>query len=91
VEALRVYQGVVAALDRELALESLAWVACARAQPRWAARLGGAAQALREALGVLLPHDRRPGHEHARLAMCAALVLSLLAWFAWPGPATAVG
>jgi non-specific serine/threonine protein kinase len=54
-------------------LESLAWVAAARGQPQRAAQMGGAAQALREVLGVPLPAEQRAGHDQAVQAMRAAL------------------
>jgi tetratricopeptide (TPR) repeat protein len=54
-------------------LESLGWVAAARGQPQRAARLGGAAGALREALGAPLWPEQRAGHDRAVRAMRAAL------------------
>jgi non-specific serine/threonine protein kinase len=45
-------------------LELIAWVTAAHRKPRWAVRLGGAADALREALGVPLYPDLRAGHAH---------------------------
>jgi tetratricopeptide (TPR) repeat protein len=56
-----------------LALEVLVWATVARWQPERAARLGGAAQALREALGVPLPLHQEDGHDQAVRAMRAAL------------------
>jgi hypothetical protein len=53
-------------------LESLTWVA-ARVQPQYAARVGGAAESMRAALGMPLPADERIGHEEAVQAMRAAL------------------
>jgi non-specific serine/threonine protein kinase len=54
-------------------LEHLAWVAAGRGEPRRAARLGGAADALRQTLGVPLIPDLRAGHEQAMGAMRATL------------------
>ena len=48
-------------------------MAGARGQPDRAARLGGAAEALRAALGVPLPPETRADHDQAVLAMRAAL------------------
>jgi len=44
-------------------LEGMAGMACGQGQTRRAARLLGAAEALREAIGVPLPAADRPGHE----------------------------
>jgi non-specific serine/threonine protein kinase len=54
-------------------LEVLAWVTVVSGQARSAARLGGAAEALREALGAPLSPDERAGHDQAVQAMRAAL------------------
>jgi tetratricopeptide (TPR) repeat protein len=54
-------------------LEGLAWVADAGGQAQRAARLGGAAQALREALGMPLPLYQQDGHDQAVTAMRAVL------------------
>jgi hypothetical protein len=54
-------------------VESLAWSIVAKGQPARAARLGGAAEALREALGVSLQAEQHLGHERAVQAMRAAL------------------
>jgi tetratricopeptide (TPR) repeat protein len=54
-------------------VESLAWVAASCGQARQAARLCGAAEAQREALGAPLPPDERAGHDQAVAAMRAAL------------------
>jgi non-specific serine/threonine protein kinase len=54
-------------------LEGLAWVADVGGQAQRAARLGGAAQALREALGMPLRLYQRAVHEQAVAAMRAAL------------------
>jgi hypothetical protein len=54
-------------------LECLAWVAAALGQQERAARLCGAAEALREMLGAPLPPDERAGHDQAVHAMRAAL------------------
>jgi hypothetical protein len=48
-------------------------VAAADAQPYRAARLGGAAQAQRKALGVPLPQNQLAGHAQALQAMQANL------------------
>jgi non-specific serine/threonine protein kinase len=56
-----------------LGLESLAWVAAASGQSRRAARLCGAAEALREVLGVPLSPAQRTGHDQAVQAMRATL------------------
>jgi tetratricopeptide (TPR) repeat protein len=54
-------------------LEGLAWSAVAQGQPERAARLGGAAETLREALGMPLPREEQTGHDRAVRAMRAAL------------------
>src|SRR5262249_34525659 len=54
-------------------LEGLAAVAVAQAQPERAARLFGAAEALREAMGAPLPPADRP--EHARAVASARTAL----------------
>jgi hypothetical protein len=54
-------------------LEGLAWVAAADEQSPRAARLGGAAEALREALGAPLPASLCAGHDRAVQAMRTAL------------------
>jgi non-specific serine/threonine protein kinase len=54
-------------------LESLAWVAVAAGQPERAARLSGAAEALREALVVPLRPVQQAGHDQAVQAMRATL------------------
>jgi hypothetical protein len=54
-------------------LEGLAWSVVAQGQPEWAARLGGAAEALRKTLSVPLSLERRAGHDQAVAAMRAAL------------------
>jgi hypothetical protein len=54
-------------------LECLAWVAVAHGQPRRAAHLGGAAEALRETMGVPLHPPERASHDQAVQAMRAAL------------------
>jgi non-specific serine/threonine protein kinase len=46
-------------------LECLAWISAAQNRPQQAARLGGAAETLREALSVPLWPDQRAGHEQA--------------------------
>jgi non-specific serine/threonine protein kinase len=56
-----------------IGLEGLAWVAAASGQSHRAAQLGGAASALREALGVPLLPDQRAGHESVVQAMRAVL------------------
>ncbi len=55
------------------ALEEMAWLAVAEGQAGRAARVGGAAEALREALGAALHPMLRPGHEQAVQAMQSAL------------------
>jgi predicted ATPase/class 3 adenylate cyclase len=55
------------------ALESMAWLTVATGQPERAARLGGAAEALRAALGAALHPVLHAGHERAVRAMCDAL------------------
>jgi tetratricopeptide (TPR) repeat protein len=47
------------------ALEAMAWLAVAEGQAARAAHLGGAADALREALGAALHPVLRPGHDQA--------------------------
>jgi predicted ATPase len=54
-------------------LEALAWAVVALGQPERAGRLGGAAEALREALGLPLQPEQRVGHDPAVQAMRAAL------------------
>ncbi|HEY8744520.1 MAG TPA: hypothetical protein VIU62_15600 [Chloroflexota bacterium] len=54
-------------------LPVLAGVAFAQGQPERAVRLFGAAAALRERLGALLPPIVRSGHERAIAALCTAL------------------
>jgi predicted ATPase/class 3 adenylate cyclase/Tfp pilus assembly protein PilF len=55
------------------ALEGMAWLAVAERQASRAAWLGGAAEALREALGTALHPVLRPGHDQAVQDMQAAL------------------
>jgi hypothetical protein len=55
------------------AVEGTAWFAAAQGQVTWAAHLGGAAEALREALGAALHPVLHAGHEQAVQAMRAAL------------------
>jgi hypothetical protein len=54
-------------------LEGLAAVAAAQAQPERAARLFGAAEALRTAVGAPRPHAERAEHERHFAAARAAL------------------
>jgi tetratricopeptide (TPR) repeat protein len=54
-------------------LECLAWVAAAHGQPQQAAWLGGAAEELRQALGVPLLPEQRSCHDEVLQAMRAAL------------------
>jgi predicted ATPase/Tfp pilus assembly protein PilF len=54
-------------------LEILTWVAEARGQSQRAARFGGAAEALRDALGMPLAPEERDGHDEAVRAMHQAL------------------
>jgi non-specific serine/threonine protein kinase len=56
-----------------LELEILVWVAAACGPPQRAARLGGAAQALREALEVPLPPYQQADHNQAVAVLRAAL------------------
>jgi tetratricopeptide (TPR) repeat protein len=51
----------------------LAWVAVAHGQPQRAAQLGGAAEALREIIGVHLHPPERASHDQAVQTMLAAL------------------
>jgi predicted ATPase/transcriptional regulator with XRE-family HTH domain len=62
--------------DRELlaeGLEIVAWVAVAQGHPGKAARLAGAADALRQSLGLPLAPDQQADHEQAVRIMRAAL------------------
>jgi tetratricopeptide (TPR) repeat protein len=54
-------------------LEPLVWSVVAQGQPELAARLGGAAEALRDGFGMPLPPEQRAGHDQALQAMCADL------------------
>jgi non-specific serine/threonine protein kinase len=56
-----------------IGLESLAWIAESYGQPHRAAQLGGAAAALREALGVPLAPDQQAGHDSVIQVIRAAL------------------
>jgi hypothetical protein len=56
-----------------LGLEELAWSTTACGRHARAALLGGAAEAMREDLGMLLPGDQRAGHAEAVEAMRVAL------------------
>jgi predicted ATPase/DNA-binding CsgD family transcriptional regulator len=64
-------QGLQLATDRGFkwesasCLEGLASVVAAQGEPAWAARLWGAAEALREAIGAPLPPVYRADYEHA--------------------------
>ena len=60
-------------------LECLAWAAVVYEQPRRAARLGGAAEALRQSLSMPLRADLQAGHEAAAQAMRATLGEAALA------------
>jgi hypothetical protein len=55
------------------ALEVLAWSVLAQAQPERAARVGGAAEALREVLGIPLRPELQAAHPAAVQAMRAVL------------------
>jgi hypothetical protein len=55
------------------ALEGMTWLLVAQGQATRAARLGGVAEALREALGVALHPVLHGGHDQAVAAMRAAL------------------
>jgi tetratricopeptide (TPR) repeat protein len=72
-ESLLVSREVAGRWLQSLSLESLAWVAIAHAQPQRAARLGGAAEALREASGAILVPEQWAGHDQAVEAMRTAL------------------
>jgi hypothetical protein len=54
-------------------MESLAATAAAQAQMERAARLWGAAESLREAIGALLPPSERPEYDRSVAAVCSAL------------------
>jgi non-specific serine/threonine protein kinase len=54
-------------------LEGMAWLAAAEGHAARAARLGGAAKALEEALGAALHPVLRPSHDQAVQTMQAAL------------------
>ena len=54
-------------------LEGLAGVAAAQGEPEWAARLWGAAEALREVMGAPIPPVSRSVYEHAVMAARAQL------------------
>jgi hypothetical protein len=69
------------------ALEILVWVAEARGQPRRAACLAGAAQAVRDALGVPMPPYQRAGHDRSVATLHAALGEEAFA-LAWAAGAT---
>jgi non-specific serine/threonine protein kinase len=72
-ESLRLSHEIGARDRMAEVLEILAWLAVGRGQPHRAARVGGAAEALRQALGVDVLPDREAGHEQAVQAMRAAL------------------
>jgi class 3 adenylate cyclase len=72
-EALQTAHAIGAPDVEASALELAAQVATARRNPSLAARLGGAAEARRETLGMALDPGHRPGHEQAMQAMHAAL------------------
>jgi hypothetical protein len=69
------------------ALEILVWVAQARGQPRRTACLAGAAQAVRDALGVPMPPYQRAGHDQSVATLYAALGEEAFA-LAWAAGAT---
>jgi tetratricopeptide (TPR) repeat protein len=87
-ECLRLSRTIGARNLTAEAMEDLAWVAVAQKQPRRAAQLGGAAETLRETLGILLMPDSRAGHDEAVQAMRAALDEEAFA-AAWAGGAGA--
>jgi tetratricopeptide (TPR) repeat protein len=74
-------------------LEGLAGVAAARGEPERAARLFGAAAALREASGAPMPTPVRPFYEHflnmARAALSPAVFAA--AWIAGQGIGSGIG
>jgi hypothetical protein len=61
------------------ALEGVAWSAAALGQPRWAARLGGAAEAERERLGMPQGAPERSQRDRALQAMRLSLDEATLA------------
>ena len=72
-ESLRLSRDIGARDLMAAGLECLAWVAASHQRLRQAARLGGAAEGLRQALGVPLWPEERAGHERALQAMRATL------------------
>jgi hypothetical protein len=72
-EALLISRDIGAREVVAIVLETLAWVTAASDQAELAARLGGAAEALREVIGAPVPPDERADHEQAMQAMRQAL------------------
>lgn len=72
-ESLGLFQAVGSTWGLAYSLEGIASVACAQGQPARAARLCGAAEALREAIGAPLPPLDRAGYDHTVDAAQAAL------------------
>jgi non-specific serine/threonine protein kinase len=72
-EALLLSRDIGAKTVMAETLEPLAWSAVVQEQPGRAARLGGAAETLREAIGAPLAPEYRLGHDQAVQAMRAAL------------------
>ena len=84
-ESLRLCTGIGARDRMAEVLESLAEVSAAADHPLEAARRGGAAAALREALGTPLPREQREGHE--RMVRAARRALGEAAFAAaWSDP-----
>ncbi len=73
VESLGLFQAVGSAWGVAYGLEGVAGVVCARGEPERAARLCGAAAALRDAIGAPLPPEDRADYERIVAAARAAL------------------
>lgn len=72
-ESLRLRQEVGEKWSIAYCLEGIAYIAVALEKPEWAARLLGAAEALREAVGAQIPPTRQAEHEHNVAATLSAL------------------
>jgi predicted ATPase/class 3 adenylate cyclase/Tfp pilus assembly protein PilF/DNA-binding XRE family transcriptional regulator len=72
-EGILISHGIGAAHDAAAGLEELAWTTAARGHYKRAALLGGAAEALRQDLGMRLPRNQQAGHAEAVGAMRAVL------------------